>query len=145
MQDTVLGITVDLRALPYLLRLILWVFTERASTFGRFPVGSYRAGRRRAVSRGSVYSWSEKQVGVGSERRPLLCQAFRSERRAGVGIECHSSLARPSGQRLDHPWPVVRFFGPAQELRVVRNVVYWADSLLGSRSMRDPGFMNPTP
>ena len=83
----VLGIAVDLRALPYLLRLILWVLTERVSLLGHFPVGSDRAGRRKAVSRGSVYSRSEKRVRVESECRPLLCQAFRSERRAGVGSE----------------------------------------------------------
>jgi len=35
-------------------------------------------------------------------------------------------------------------FGPAQELRVICNVVCWVVLLLGSRSMRDPGFMNPT-
>ena len=35
-------------------------------------------------------------------------------------------------------------FGPAHELRVVCNVVCWAEPLLESRSMRDPGFLNPT-
>ena len=39
-------------------------------------------------------------------------------------------------------WLVVQVFGPAQELHVVRNVVCWAKPLLGSQSMRDPGFMN---
>ena len=34
-QGTVLGIAVDLCALPYLLRLISRVLTERASPFGR--------------------------------------------------------------------------------------------------------------
>ena len=34
--------------------------------------------------------------------------------------------------------------GPAQELRVVRNVVCRAEPLLGTWSIRDPGFMNPT-
>ena len=34
-QGTVLGIAVDLSALPYLLRLISWVLTERVSLAGR--------------------------------------------------------------------------------------------------------------
>ena len=34
-QGTVLGIAVDLSVLPYLLRLISWVLTERASPAGR--------------------------------------------------------------------------------------------------------------
>ena len=37
-QGMVLGIAVDLRALSYLLRLILWVLTEQASLFDRFLV-----------------------------------------------------------------------------------------------------------
>ena len=71
-QGTVLDIAVDLSALPYLLRLILCVLIKRAFPFGRFPIGSDRTGRRRAVSRGSVYSWLEKWVRVGSECRPLF-------------------------------------------------------------------------
>ena len=78
-------------------------------------------------------------------QRCYIDQAFRSERWARVRKECRSSLARPSGWRLDRPWPIVRVFGPAQELRIVRNIVCWAELLLGSRSMRDPRFMNPTP
>ena len=122
----VLGIAVDLSALSYLLRLILWVLTEQASLFDRFLVGSDHAGRRRAVSRGSVYSRSEKRAGVGNERHPflakpsdrrgclevgrcwkralfLLREAFRSERQVGVRSERRSSLARPFGRRLDRP------------------------------------------
>ena len=34
-----------------------------------------------------MYFWSEKRVGVESERRPLLGQAFRSEKRVEVGSE----------------------------------------------------------
>ena len=115
----VLGIVVDLLALPYLLCLSLWVLTEWASPFGHFQVSSDHTGRRRAISRSSVYSQLEKRVRVGSERHPLLCQAFRSERWAGVRSECRpllgqafrskrrvgvrserrSSLARPSNRR----------------------------------------------
>ena len=93
-QGTVLGIAVDLRALPYLLRLISRVLTKQASPFGCFPVGSDRAGRGRAIIRGLVYFWSEKRVGVGSERRPLLGQAFRSEKRVGVGSEGRPLLSQ---------------------------------------------------
>ena len=99
-----------------------------------FPSRLWPPGRRRAISRGSVYSRSKKRVRVGSERRSSLArpsgqrgrleseagavppwlglpvgeagwsrrragQAFQSERRAGVGSERRSSLARPSGQR----------------------------------------------
>ena len=84
---------------------------HRAGVPGRsFPSRIQPPGRRRAVSRGSVYSRSKKRVGVGS----VVGQAFRSERRAGVGSEAfrserrdkvgserRSSLARPSSRRLD--------------------------------------------
>ena len=82
---------------------------------------------------------------------------------AGDGGERCSSFVRPFGRRggpeseagavpprLGLPvgdWFVLlacRCFGPVHELRVVHNVVCWAEPLLGSRSMRDPGFMNPT-
>ena len=138
----------------------------RAGVPGRLvPVGYDCASRRGAVSRGSAHSRSEKRVEVGSSvlARPsgrrgrlevgrcrkralfLLCEAFQVERRAEVGSGRRSSSARPSGRRLDRPSGLsFRYFGPAQELRVVRNVVCWVEPLLGSRSMRDPGFMNPT-
>ena len=90
----VLGITVDLSALPYWLHLFLG--PHRAGVLGRLVlVGSDCASRRRAVSRGSVHPRSELEAVFG--------QAFRSERQAGVGSERHSSLGRPSGWRLDHP------------------------------------------
>ena len=148
---------VDLSALPY--PLCPFPGPYRAGVPSQLvPVGSDCASRRGVVSRGSVHPRSEKRVGVrkwclarpSSRRgrpeagwRPK--RALRSERRAEVGSGCRSSSARPSGQRLDHPSGLSsRYFGPAYELRVTRNIVYWAEPLLGSWSMRDPGFMNPT-
>ena len=89
----------DLSALPYLLRLILWVLTERTSLFGRFPGGSDHVGRRRAVSRGSVYSRSEKWVGVRSERRPLLDRPSGRKSGSESKASVAPSLARPFGRR----------------------------------------------
>ena len=101
-QGTVLGITVDLSALPYLLRPFLG--PHRADVPGRLvPVGSDCASWRRAVSRGSVHS-PVREVGQSRKRALfLLGRAFRSERQAGVGSKRCSSLARASGRRLDHP------------------------------------------
>ena len=74
-QGTVLGIAIDLSALPYFLHLFLGPY--QAGVPGQsVPVGSDCASRRGAVSRGSAHSRSEKRVRVGS----------------GV-------LARPSGRR----------------------------------------------
>ena len=57
-QGTVLGIAVDLSALPYLLRP--FPGPHRAGVPGRLvPVGSDCASQRRAVSRGSVYPRSK--------------------------------------------------------------------------------------
>ena len=156
----VLGIAVDLSALPYLLHP--FPGPHRAGVPGRLvPVGSDCASRRRAVSRGSAHPQSETQVGVESGVWPglsvgeagqsrkralfLFGQAFRSESQAGVRSERCSSLARPSGRRLDRPSSLlISYLGQPRSLRVVRNVVCRVEPLLGSRSMRDPGFMNPT-
>ena len=94
----------DFSALPYLLRLTLWVLTERASPFGRFLVVSDHAGRRRAVSRGLVYSRSEKRVRVGRERHPLLGQASRSDKRVKVKSGHHPLLGQASrSEKWVHP------------------------------------------
>ena len=159
----ILGIAVDLSVLLYL--LCPFPGPYRAGVPSRLvPVGSDYASPRGAISRGSAHFRSEKRVGVGSgvlarpfgrRGRPevgrcwkralfLLCEAFRSERRAGVRSGRRSSSARPSGRRLDCPSGLsFKYLGPADELHVVRNVVCWAEPLLGSRSMRDPRFMNP--
>ena len=103
MQGTVLGIAVDWSAPPYLLCPFPGsspsgrprsVFPQSAPTsrleksckqrFGVFPVGEAGRSRKRASF--------------------LLGQTFLSERRAGVGSERRSSLARPSGRRLDRPY-----------------------------------------
>ena len=159
-QGMVLGIAVDLSALPYLLRL--FPGPHRAGVPGRLiPVGSDCASWRRAVSRGSVHPRSETWVRVGARRR-AFGQALRSEKRVGVRSERCSSSVRPSGRRgglvseasIVPPWPGLpvgdwtillachQVFGLAQELHVVHNVVRLAEHLLGSRSVRDPRFMN---
>ena len=115
-QGTVLGIAVDLSAMPYFLRPFPGPY--RAGVPGRLvPVGSDCASWRRAVSRGSAHPRSEKRVGVGSGvlTRPSgwrgHLEVFRSwkralwsERRAGVGSWHRSSSARPSGQRFESPF-----------------------------------------
>ena len=64
-QGTVLGITVDLSALSYLLHPFPGPY--RADVLGRLvPVGSDCVSRGRAVSRGLVYPWSETRVRVRS-------------------------------------------------------------------------------
>ena len=64
-QGMVLGIAVDLSALPYFLRPFPGPY--RAGVPGRLvSVGSDCASRRGVVSRGSVHSWSEKRVGIES-------------------------------------------------------------------------------
>ena len=64
-QGTVLGIAVDLSALPYFLRP--FPGPHRACVPDRLVlVGSDYANWRRAISRGSTYSRSEKRVRVRS-------------------------------------------------------------------------------
>ena len=93
-QGTVLGFTVDLSALPYLLR--------------PFP-GSSLSGRPRSVGpswlRLCLLEKSCKQrfgaspVGDAGRSRKQRWPASRLERRAGVRSECCSFSARPSGRR----------------------------------------------
>jgi len=64
--------------------------------------------RGRLESKASVVPpWLGLAVGEASQSQKrasaLLSQAFRSERRARVRSGCRSSLARPSGRRLDRP------------------------------------------
>ena len=126
-QDTVLGIAVDLSALPYFLRPFPGPY--RVGVPGRLvPVGSVCASRRGAVSRGSAHSRSKKRVRVGSGvlARPsgqrgcpkagrswkralfLLSEAFRSERRARVRSERLFRLSEAFRSEIGLPfWPVV--------------------------------------
>ena len=122
----------DLSALPYLLRLISWVLTERASPFSRSQSAPTASVGERAVSRGLVYFRSKKRVGVGSERcphlgqafrpdksagveserRPLLGQAFRSEKRIGAGSERRPLLGLAFRSETGSLFrPVVRYLG----------------------------------
>ena len=97
-QGTVLGITVDLSALPYFLRL--FPGPHRAGVPGRLvPVGSDCASRRRAVSRGWAHPLSETRVGVESGVWLGLFVGEAVRRRVGGGSERCSSLVRPSGRR----------------------------------------------
>ena len=147
----------DLCALPFFLRPFPGPY--QAGVPGRLvPVDSDCVSQRRAVSRGLAHPRSETRVGVGSGVWPGLpvgeavrrwagdrSERFRSERRVGVESGCCSSSARPSGQRLDRPSSLsFRLLGQPKSCALVRNVVCWAEPLLGSWSMRDPGFMNPT-
>ena len=110
-----------LTSVPCFLRLFPGPF--RAGIPDRLVlVGSGCASRRRAVSRASAYPGRRRGVRVGS-----------------------SALARPSGRRLDRPSGLsFRYLGQPMSCTFVCNVAYWAEPLLGSRSVRDPGFMNPT-
>ena len=68
------------------------------------PVGEAGRSQRQALSLLDQAFQSERWPKVGgneSKRRFLLGQAFWTERRSRVS-ERHSSLARPSGRRLDH-------------------------------------------
>ena len=117
-QSTVLGITVDLSALPYLLCLL-----PGPTPSGRpQSVGPDRIGRNRAMSKGPVYPRSEKGVRVGL--RSHLGQAFRS----GTG-----SLSRP----------VIMYLGRPRRMLSLRRLL--GRVLQESGSIEDPGFMNPTP
>ena len=70
-QGTVLGIAVDLSALPYFLRPFSSAY--QAGIPDRLvPVGSDCASWRRAVSRGSTHPQSGTRVGVGSGVWPGL-------------------------------------------------------------------------
>ena len=104
-QGTILGIAVDLSALPYFLRPFPGPY--RAGVPGRLdPVGFDCASWRGVVSRGSVHSWSEKRVGVESGVWPGLSvgeavrrwagdQSERSGRRGGPKSEAGVIPPRP--------------------------------------------------
>ena len=112
---TVLGITVDLSALPYFLRL--FPGPHRASVPGRLvPVGSDCTSRRGVVSRGSAHPWSETRVGVGSGVWPGLPIREVVRRRAGDrnersgrrdGPESETSVFPPRPGLLVKDWIVL--------------------------------------
>ena len=87
-QGTILGITVDLSALPYLLLLIPG---PSPSGRPRLVVPSWArlcVGRGRIMSRSPAYPRSKKEVGVG------LCPHFGQAFRSGTG---------------SMPWPVIMY------------------------------------
>ena len=102
-----------------------------------------------------------RRARVGSERYSSLVRPFgrrgrleagwrpkralQSERRAGVESGRRSSLARPSGRRSDCPFGLSsRFLGRPMSCALFATLSAWAEPLLGSQSMRDPGIINPT-
>ena len=96
-QGTVLGIAVDLSALPYYLRLFPSPY--RAGVPGQLvSVGSDCASRKGAVSRGSVHLRSEKRVGVGSGVGPGLPVGEAVRRRAGDRNECSCRSGGPESE-----------------------------------------------
>jgi len=95
---------------------------------------------------------------VGSELEVVLCQAFWSERLSGDGLE--TKVSPPVGKmgrsqktgiaspRSDLPvgdWITLLAYSLDTLGRLMSCALSaWAKPLLGSRSARDPGFMNPT-
>jgi hypothetical protein len=142
---------------PYLTFSICFlVLTERVSPVGWFQTSSWLWSRQSKKS--SEEEFGASPVGdTGRSRKRCLARPFgqrgrpeagwrpkrglRSERRARVRNGCHSSSARPSGRRLDCPSGLLfRYLGRPRSCALSA----WAEPLLGSRSARDPGFMNPT-
>ena len=134
----------DLCALPYF--LCPFPGPRRAGVPDRLvPVDFDCASRRRAVSRGSAHPRLERWGRSRKRALFLLGQTFRSERRAGVGNERCSSLARPSCRRLDRPSGLsFKYLGQPRSCASFATLSTGASLLLGSWSMRDRGFMNPT-
>ena len=130
--------------------------SERASPVGWpqsvlvAPVGEERqAGFLRVPGR-------TRGVGVGSS---VLSQAFRAERlpeggwcpKRALRSERWAEevdewalvlLGRPSGRRPDYPSGPLRFRLLGRPMNYM--LFSWAEPWRGSRSPRDPGFMNPT-
>ena len=79
------------------------------------------------------------EVGRSRKRGLLVGEAGRSQKRAPflLGQAFRSEIGSPF-------WPVVRYLGRPRSCASFAIVVGWAELLLRSRSIRDPGFMNPT-
>ena len=121
-------------------------------------VGSDCASRRGVVSKGLAHPRSEKRVRVRSGVWPGLLvgeavqrrardRSERSGRRGGLESEAGAAPPRPGLPVEDWIAFLACRLGTRAGPRVcalVCNVVSWAEPLLGSQSMRDPGFMNPT-
>ena len=142
----------DLCSLPYFLRLLLGLF--RAGVPGRLvPVGSGCVSRRRAMSRASTYPSQRHGVGVESSAlaRPSgrrdVQRRLETEVSAPVGEVGRSRKAGTIPPRPGLPvgdWIALLAYcldtwaGPMS-----CTLSAWAEPLLGSRSTRDLGFMNP--
>ena len=89
---------------------------------------------------------SGRKSGSEPEASVVPYMARPSGRRSGSESEASvaPSLASPSGRRLGRSSGLPLGIWAGQELRVVFNVICWAELLLGSGPIRDPGFMNPT-
>ena len=117
---------------PCLTYYVLFLGLHRAGVPGRsFPNRLWPPGRRRDVSRGLVYSRSEKRVGVGGEHRPFLArpsgQRGESESEASAGPPSPGLPVGEAGQSRKRVlfllgqafrsetgspfWPVVRYLG----------------------------------
>ena len=100
------------------------------------PIGEAGRSRKRAPFLLGQAFRSERRAGVGS--------AFRSERRARVGNERRSSLARPSGRRLDRPSGLSLGFwaGSGVERRSQRRLL--GRAFAEKQVYEGPGFIKPT-
>ena len=147
----------DLCALPYFLRPFPGPYP--AGVPGRSVlVGSDRASQRRVVSRGLAHPRSETQVGDESRvwlglpvgeavQRWARDQSERSGRRGGLESEAVAVPPRPGLPVGDQIALLACRLGTWAGPRVCMlfaTLSAGLSLLLGSRSMRDPGFMNPT-
>jgi len=157
MIATCIYIVVDLGALSYHLRLFPGPY--RAGISGRLvPVGSNCVSRSGVISRGSAHPRSEKRVRVRSGVGPGLPVGEAVRRRAEDQSELSGRRGRPESEAgavpprpglsvgdLDRPSGLsCRYLGRPKSYVSFVAFVSWAEPLLGSWSMRDPGFMNPT-
>jgi len=155
-QGTVLGIAVDLSALPCFLRLFHSPYrvgvsgrlvtvgsdlrqSERSCKqgFGASPVGEAGRSRKWCLARPS-----------GRRGRPEAGWrpkgALRSERRARVGSGHRSSSARPFGRGSDRSSDLsFRYLGRPKSLCVVRNVICWSKPFAGKPVHEGPRVYEP--
>jgi len=120
-QGTVLGIAVDLNALPYLLRLI---------------PGPSPSGRPRSVVP------SRPQLCRSGKSREQSSGISLVEK-GGRSLDCVPTLAKTSDRGPDRcpGLSLCIWMGPGARCRCA---VCWVGFLQGIRSIGDPGFMNPT-
>ena len=133
-QGMVLGIAVDLSALPYLLQLLPGPTPSRCP--GRsFPVGPDRVGREREARKGPAYPWSEERGRSRIAVPPWLGLLVGAPTRS-PGRRCRSGTGSWSR-------PVIVYLGRPRHALSLRRLL--GQVLQGSGSIGDLGFMNPTP